>query len=411
MKLKRLISSLFLVVFGFGLIISCKYQEDYNNYVESLSELKVLEKTYTYLDLGFSELKYCNFDFNTKTFLFCTKLEDKNKITNIVNEWNNLPEHKNKRNAYIKLQKQGQPCVVIPTIYPTLVDLDKTIQQVDLLVLNKINEVDYESCKLDKQEIVTTEQANKEADKLNNIFVEYTNGTVVYLTDYMISKGETVIKLQPSVEYKPKLNKDTLSLWLQDYLTPKLESYVNIGSTWDFTTTYNKQIKINGGTFGVDLDMENEILYICDLFSESKCESNRKPLLIEYGGENIGDSYVEVSIADQHMWTYINGKLVLDSNVVTGLNTQKSRRTHTGVWYISFMQKNRTLRGTYGTSFVNRWMRFTPDGQGLHDATWRYNFGGNIYQYSGSHGCVNLPKSKAYELYDIAYVGMPVIVY
>ena len=44
------------------------------------------------------------------------------------------------------------------------------------------------------------------------------------------------------------------------------------------------------------------------------------------------------------------------------------------------------------------------------DAKWRKKFGGNIYTYDGSHGCVNLPKDVAATIYANAYLGMPVIV-
>ena len=48
---------------------------------------------------------------------------------------------------------------------------------------------------------------------------------------------------------------------------------------------------------------------------------------------------------------------------------------------------------------------------GLHDASWRSKFGGTIYQYGGSHGCINLPSGKAQTLYDMVYTGIPVICY
>ena len=48
-------------------------------------------------------------------------------------------------------------------------------------------------------------------------------------------------------------------------------------------------------------------------------------------------------------------------------------------------------------------------GIGFHDASWRSKFGGTIYQYSGSHGCINLPVDKAKLLYEKVYKGMPVL--
>ena len=50
-------------------------------------------------------------------------------------------------------------------------------------------------------------------------------------------------------------------------------------------------------------------------------------------------------------------------------------------------------------------------GIGIHDATWRSKFGGDIYKYDGSHGCINLPLSFAAQVYEIAEPGMPVLCY
>ena len=50
-------------------------------------------------------------------------------------------------------------------------------------------------------------------------------------------------------------------------------------------------------------------------------------------------------------------------------------------------------------------------GIGLHDANWRGAFGGNIYTYSGSHGCVNLPNWAAAQMYENIEAGYPIICY
>ncbi len=48
---------------------------------------------------------------------------------------------------------------------------------------------------------------------------------------------------------------------------------------------------------------------------------------------------------------------------------------------------------------------------GMHDATWRSQFGGDIYLTSGSHGCINLPLSKARQIYDYVAKHYPVVCY
>ena len=48
---------------------------------------------------------------------------------------------------------------------------------------------------------------------------------------------------------------------------------------------------------------------------------------------------------------------------------------------------------------------------GIHDASWRYSFGGNIYKSDGSHGCVNVPKYLASTIFDNIDAGTPIICY
>ena len=56
-------------------------------------------------------------------------------------------------------------------------------------------------------------------------------------------------------------------------------------------------------------------------------------------------------------------------------------------------------------------MPFIGNSWALHDASWRSRFGGDIYQYAGSHGCVNLPGDKAKELFGLCKVGDVVVVH
>ena len=121
-----------------------------------------------------------------------------------------------------------------------------------------------------------------------------------------------------------------------------------------------------------------------------------------------GYSCVEVSIPEQMMYCYIGSNLMLASPCVTG--RPGGRATTPGHWHINSKERSRYLTGPGYKSWVNYWMPF-HGGQGLHDAPWRGAFGGNIYTYGGSHGCVNLPLDIAAQLYNLVYVGMPVIVH
>lgn len=129
----------------------------------------------------------------------------------------------------------------------------------------------------------------------------------------------------------------------------------------------------------------------------------------EIYGETVGDTYVEVSVSDQHMWYVVDGDVYLESDCVTG--NYNSADTPKGFWYVNNKISPCTLKGDDYVSYVTYWMPFIGGGWGLHDATWRSKFGGNIYKGNGSHGCVNLPYDIAKKMYAHIEIGTPVIVY
>lgn len=130
-------------------------------------------------------------------------------------------------------------------------------------------------------------------------------------------------------------------------------------------------------------------------------------------------SYIDVDLGSQRATYYDAGGSVLwQSNIVSG-NVSEGRSTPTGTYQINDKETNQTLVGADEDgdgepdykSHVTYWMPFVGNSVGLHDATWRGTFGGSVYESSGSHGCVNLPYSKAAELYNMVPVGTTVYVH
>lgn len=56
-------------------------------------------------------------------------------------------------------------------------------------------------------------------------------------------------------------------------------------------------------------------------------------------------------------------------------------------------------------------MAFSWDGCGIHDSTWRSNYGGDIWRSNGSHGCVNTPYQNVEIIYNNIDYKTPVVVY
>lgn len=125
-----------------------------------------------------------------------------------------------------------------------------------------------------------------------------------------------------------------------------------------------------------------------------------------YGPYNY-KKYILIDISDQTLKYYVKGKVKLKSNVVTG---GRGCGTPTGRFKLHHKARNVNLTGPGYVSHVNYWMPFIGQSYGMHDASWRSKFGGSIYKYNGSHGCVNMPRSKVSKLYKMVPNGTRVII-
>lgn len=127
------------------------------------------------------------------------------------------------------------------------------------------------------------------------------------------------------------------------------------------------------------------------------------------------NSYVELDITRQKLWLYIDGSCILETDVVTG-SVAEGHATPTGLYYLTYKTLAATLRGYNSdgslayASYVDYWMPFNG-GIGFHDASWRSEFGGDIYLTNGSHGCVNMPFNAAQTLYQYINTEMSIFVY
>ena len=124
---------------------------------------------------------------------------------------------------------------------------------------------------------------------------------------------------------------------------------------------------------------------------------------------SLGDSYVEVDFDNQQM-TYIkDGRLVVNTNIVTG--ALNGHQTPTGLYETHGKEHDVWLKGDDYLVFVKYWVSVVGDLIGLHDASWRSNFGASFYVYGGSHGCVNTPEEAMAWIWNLIEDGTPVIMH
>lgn len=197
------------------------------------------------------------------------------------------------------------------------------------------------------------------------------------------------------------------------YIQSLAEKYDTYQKPREFQTTQGDQVIVEGGSYGWLLDQEHEA-EVLEHIIRSGAKRKRVPRFANtaaaWNNSDLGDTYVEVDLTNQHMWLYVDGEQKVSSDCVTGTYTDAECVTPSGTYMIYYKTSPAVLKGPDWNSPVSYWMPFNG-GIGLHDAVWRTSFGGDIYRYSGSHGCINLPLWAAETLYYHAYSGMPVICY
>lgn len=177
-------------------------------------------------------------------------------------------------------------------------------------------------------------------------------------------------------------------------------------------TSYGKTVTITTGNYGWKIDQAKETAALVSLIKNGE-QTSREPEYSQkaasHSGNDYGNTYVEINLTAQHLYFYANGKLLVESDFVSG-NAAKGWSTPAGAYSITYKQRNVTLKGQGYATPVSYWMPFNG-GIGLHDANWRKTFGGTIYKNGGSHGCVNLPPAVAKTIYENISAGDPVLCY
>jgi hypothetical protein len=148
-------------------------------------------------------------------------------------------------------------------------------------------------------------------------------------------------------------------------------------------------------------------------------------LMQHYGMMNT--KVVVISLAEQVMRVYQNGKLVNTFLVTTG---RPDKPSPPGTWWVEGKKSPTVFKATvpksspywYPDTPINYAMQYHSNGYFMHDSWWRSDYGpgtqfphqdssGDIFSSQGSHGCVNMAKDNAGWLYSYVEVFTHVVIY
>lgn len=319
------------------------------------------------------------------------------------------------KSAYPKYD--GEKYVVEPEVVGTTVNKDILSKKVHQFIMEFRKELDMqkEGCYAEPKYTTESDEVKKACDTMNN----YIKASITYNMNEPVVVDKALISQWLTVDdnMQVKFDENAVKQWL----TAFGNKYDTVGTSRTITTPTGKVAEVSGGTYGWSIDEDKEYTALTDSIKKGETVTKEPAYLqtaASHSPQDWGTTYVEVDISAQHMWYISNGKVEMESDVVTGLPTP-DKETPIGVYSILEVQKNKTLIGDIVPSTgkpeyetpVDFWMRVTWSGVGLHDAPWQPGFGGSLYDTIGSHGCINMPPDKAQTLYGMISVGTPVVIH
>ena len=292
----------------------------------------------------------------------------------------------------------------------TELDLEKAIQ----CVADKLN---THEITVDLEEMLCYTEANvRGTDKKLTDAVEKANTwlSTRVLYDWngneVLLDGEILRDWITIEEGEPRLDEEAVA----GFVKKQAKEFDTYGKRKKFTTSLGIELSLKSPNYGWKTDVEAETQELLQLIyqgSDVKKEPNYSAKGQDKGVNDIGDSYIEADLTHQHLYVYQDGAVVLETDFVSGkMNSTPGCVTPEGIFGLSYKTTNAVLRGADYETPVNYWMPFFGN-YGMHDATWRVNFGGTIYIEHGSHGCINLPLSAASQIYEYVFKGSPVVCY
>lgn len=208
-----------------------------------------------------------------------------------------------------------------------------------------------------------------------------------------------------------ELNQDAV----YEYVNKLAQKYDSADKPREFVTHSGRTVMVEGGYYGWVIDQEGEVAELTEAIRNGTQGARYAVFAqtaVSWDNSDLGDSYVEIDLSGQHVWLYMNGEEIVSTDCVSGSMASADRVTPPGTYTLYYKESPSVLKGENNEyeSKVTYWMPFNG-GIGLHDATWRGSFGGNIYLTDGSHGCINLPLEAARQIYENVYDGIPIICY
>ena len=336
---------------------------------------------------------------------------DPELLNAVVNGLDCMDESKTElpTDAYLSEYREGVGYEIIPEAGGTRVVPKKVHESVANGIMNLKDRISLEEEGAYARALITAENPEllAEAEKWNkavNVTVTYHFGDQTEVLN-----GDTIHTWMTENE-EGGLELDEAKV--AEYVAQLAVAYDTAYQPKQLKTTTGETVTITNGNYGWRINRKAEAAALSEIIRSGNSQE-REPVYAQTAaarGENdYGNTYVEINLSAQHLYYYVDGQLLIESDFVSG-NEARGMGTPGGAFPLTYKQRNAVLRGQGYASPVSYWMPFNG-GIGMHDASWRGSFGGRIYKTNGSHGCINLPSSAARTIFENISSGIPVLCY
>lgn len=338
---------------------------------------------------------------------------DEDKLKAVVNSWEAcmVKNMQKPQNAYISdYSDEIGGYQIVPETMGTTLNMDRVLENISNAIYENQTDIDLEETFCYIGASVTHTSA-----KLIDI-VDTANTWLGTKITYDWNGNEVLLDIETLKEW---IAVEETGLVLDEeavksFVREQAKKYNTFGKKKKFVTALGIELTLDSPNYGWRTDSETEAEELIQLIYQGSV-TEREPVYSvkarQKGSRDIGGNYIEADLTHQHLYVFQNGERAFETDFVSGMtNIVPSRATPAGIFGLTYKTRNATLRGADYESFVNYWMPFYGN-YGMHDATWRQDFGGTIYQNHGSHGCINLPLDSAAVIYEYVSAGFPVICY
>ncbi len=357
---------------------------------------------------------------------------DEELLKEVFENFRHVKEFTPMKNAELVENEDGTYSID-PEVTGTEMDQEAAYEALEEAVTAQKSELDLEEFYLSPEVYADDEDLVDEMEEKNTIFYLTRAVILVQFGDEQFTIDEELLTewLTEDPETRYRIDEEKLRAFVQN-----LYDTYNVGHEGQLFKTKNGRV-LTLSTFevpGWNIDVDKS----CERYLKAIQEGYQGVLgpvmtRLDDEGNVQTDTYVEISIDEQTMWLIVDGEVQLETPVVTGgadvgnassVSTEaliaefNSRSTPSnGIWTIKkkqsphFMKGPMLANGSYEyTLQVTYWLPFN-NLVGIHDNYQRVEYGGKIYQTSGSHGCINTPYEAVEEIFNTVEVGTMVVVY